>query len=61
MLEAFSVFDRDCDGLISNDELGSVLYAMGQRPTFHELNSLIRGVDTRSETLNKDGITLLLD
>lgn len=44
--EAFNLFDRDGDGLISAKELGSVLRTLGQTPTEAEVQALITEADT---------------
>ena len=44
--EAFSVFDRDADGVITTSELGAVMTALGHRPSLQELEAIIQGVDT---------------
>lgn len=44
--EAFNLFDRDGDGLISTKELGSVLRSLGQTPTEAEVQALISEADT---------------
>ena len=43
--EAFSVFDRDGNGVINTDELESVLKSLGQNPTSEEVNDMIKDVD----------------
>ncbi|ELT95101.1 hypothetical protein CAPTEDRAFT_224444 [Capitella teleta] len=49
-VEAFSVFDKNCDGLITSGELGQVMTDLGHRPSLQELEALIKGVD-----IDKDG------
>jgi len=44
--EAFLVFDLDVDGVITVDELGTVMVALGQRPSLEEIQALIQGVDS---------------
>jgi hypothetical protein len=44
--EAFNLFDRDGDGLISASELGSVLRSLGQTPTEAEIQALIAEADS---------------
>lgn len=44
--EAFSLFDRDCDGTISQKDLGSVMRSLGKHPTEEELQRMINNVDT---------------
>ncbi|XP_060566583.1 calmodulin-beta-like isoform X2 [Ruditapes philippinarum] len=43
--EAFVLFDKNQDGMITKEELGAVLHALGQRPTVSEVQALIHSVD----------------
>lgn len=43
--EAFSLFDKDGSGTISNEELEVVMKSLGQNPTEEELQEMIREVD----------------
>ena len=47
--DAFHMFDKNGDGVITTDELGSVMISLGQRPSNFELKNFIRAVDTDSE------------
>ncbi|PVD26474.1 hypothetical protein C0Q70_14151 [Pomacea canaliculata] len=44
--EAFCMFDKDGDGRITEQELGTVLRSLGQDPTDTELKDMINDVDT---------------
>lgn len=44
--EAFAMFDKDHNGVISMDEFRSVLQALGQEPTDEELHVMMKSVDT---------------
>ncbi|KXN66162.1 calmodulin [Conidiobolus coronatus NRRL 28638] len=43
--EAFSLFDKDGDGMITAKELGTVMRSLGQNPTEAELHDMINDVD----------------
>ena len=43
--QAFALFDLDCNGFITNDELGTVLRKMGQEPTDEEVAQMIAEID----------------
>jgi len=42
--EAFQLFDKDADGKISTDELGTVMRALGQNPTQAQVKDLVKEV-----------------
>ena len=44
--EAFALFDKDGDGTISTQELGTVMNSLGQKPTAAELEVMIKEIDT---------------
>jgi len=44
--EAFSLFDKDGDGLITTKELGTVMRSLGQNSTEAELRDMINEVDS---------------
>jgi hypothetical protein len=45
MKEAFSLFDKDGDGTIGNEELGAVMRQLGQHPTEAELQNMFLEFD----------------
>ncbi|XP_074646395.1 uncharacterized protein LOC141902522 [Tubulanus polymorphus] len=45
-LDAFSVFDKNSDGVITLEELGAVMTSLGQSPTRSELQGYIEDIDT---------------
>lgn len=57
--EAFVLFDKNKDGVISKEELGAVLFALGQRPTVTEIQGLIRSVDLDSKLSTLEFAVLL--
>lgn len=44
--EAFMLFDKDEDGMITTAELGVVMRSLGQRPTETELRDMVSAVDS---------------
>ncbi|KAG8722786.1 calmodulin-like 3 [Ceratobasidium sp. 395] len=53
--EAFSLFDKDGDGTISKDELGTIMRSLGQCPSDSELQGIIeRGDLDHSGTIDFD-------
>ena len=49
LYEAFTMFDRDKDGLINFNELGNVLKSQGFNPTNQELLEMIEDVDENED------------
>ena len=47
--EAFSMFDKNGDGHISQKELGTVMRSLGQSPTDAEVKKMIADVDLNSK------------
>ena len=51
--EGFSVLDKNGDGLITREELGTVMRSLGQNPTEADLHDIINEVDAdRDGTIN---------
>jgi len=46
--EAFALFDKDGDGTIDSDELGSVMRSLGHQPTEAEVQDMINEVSRGS-------------
>lgn len=49
LTEAFSLFDKNKDGLISADELGKVLKSLGQSANKDQLKDMIREFDKNGD------------
>lgn len=47
--DTFYVFDQNGDGMITTDELATVLFKLGQRPTLREVQAMIKSVDADSK------------
>ncbi|XP_066975123.1 uncharacterized protein [Macrobrachium rosenbergii] len=47
--EAFMLFDKDEDGMITTAELGVVLRSLGQRPSEKEIKKLVARVETTTD------------
>ena len=43
--EAFKLFDKNGDGTITTEELGTIMKSLGQNPTKTELEDIIKDVD----------------
>ncbi|KAK3578467.1 hypothetical protein CHS0354_038557 [Potamilus streckersoni] len=53
--ESFTLFDKNGDGMITKEELSSVLYSLGVRPSVLELQAMITTVDIdKSGTIDFD-------
>ncbi|VDI50156.1 Hypothetical predicted protein [Mytilus galloprovincialis] len=53
--DTFYVFDQNGDGMITTDELATVLFKLGQRPTLREVQAMIKSVDAdKSGTIDFD-------
>ena len=44
--EVFSCYDKDGDGTITTEELGTVMRSLGQNPTEAELQDMVNELDT---------------
>lgn len=61
VLQAFNVFDKNGDGDISSNELGSVLRSLGQKPTKKSVRLMIKKVDADgSGTIDFDEFLTLM-
>lgn len=49
LIECFEMFDRNGDGTISVEELGSILRALGQNPTQAQVNDFMKKADKNGE------------
>ena len=49
--EAFSLFDKDGDGTITSQELGTVMRSLGANPTEAELQDMINEIDADGRRL----------
>jgi len=58
--EAFQLFDRDADGNITGEELGTVLRALGQNPTQAQVRDLIRDEVGGAPLINFDTFLKIL-
>ena len=59
--EAFTMFDRDKDGLINYNELGNVLKSQGFNPNNQELLEMIADVDeNEDDKINFDEFLILM-
>ncbi|CAH1228159.1 CALM1 [Branchiostoma lanceolatum] len=47
--EAFSVYDKDGDGIIAIKELFKVMWSLGQNPTESEMEKILQDVDPDGE------------
>lgn len=47
--EAFKIFDKDGDGKIDRQELGTVMRALGQNPTQREIDDLVNEMDQNND------------
>ncbi|GMM32480.1 calmodulin [Martiniozyma asiatica (nom. inval.)] len=49
--EAFKIFDKDGDGKIDREELGTVMRALGQSPTQREIDDLVNEIDQNNDSV----------
>lgn len=49
--DAFTLFDKDNDGVVTAKELSTVLKSLGHSPTEQELGEMIASVDTDGASL----------
>lgn len=50
--EAFNLYDKDHDGILSVQKLGAVLRALGHNPTEIEIQEMIDEIDSEGGSLN---------
>lgn len=50
--EAFGLFDKDGDGCITKEELGSVMRSLGQFARVEELQEMLQEIDVDGKRLN---------
>ena len=51
--EAFQVFDKDNDGIITTKELATVMRSLGQNPTEQELQEIFKMYDKDEKVMDK--------
>lgn len=49
LFEAFSLFDKDYNGVMSNEELGIVMQSISLNPTKNEINDMINEAETTND------------
>jgi len=49
--DAFAMFDKSGDGVVSINELGEVMKTLGQNPTEPELQNIINDVDVNRKLI----------
>ncbi|CAD5119697.1 DgyrCDS8289 [Dimorphilus gyrociliatus] len=59
--EAFAVFDKDQDGIITKEELGHVLFAIGQRPTMKQIEHVLQRVSGGAPGVTFDQFVALMN
>ena len=60
--KAFSILDKDEDGVITTDDLSAAMLATGHKPTEAQLQQIVKSVDTGkgSGTMSFDGFQILM-
>lgn len=61
LIEAFAVFDKDQDGIITKEELGHVLFAIGQRPTMKQIEYVLQRVSGGAPGVTFDQFVALMN
>lgn len=51
--EAFGLFDKDGDGSITTDELGTVMRNLGQFPSADELSMMLKEIDIDGKVITE--------
>lgn len=50
LIECFEMFDKNRDGTISVEELGSILRALGQNPTKAQVDDIMKKADKNGKS-----------
>ena len=59
LAEAFRIFDKDCDGAITKEDLGTMMRNLGQCPSKEELQQILKDIDMNGEQLVSNSFSIL--